>query len=332
VHLALAALMPPGAPAALRYQELRAAVWLNPNDPLARDIYARSLILEGKKHDGLAQLTLSVFHAPDLDSHFYLQSPAIQWLLPEEQHAIYEGFGQAIAAGYEGSASGLAQFYRELGRYTEAAEVSAKAADAKDDDDSGKLDYLLASGQDYAQAQNLKAAQEKLRAAIEIDPTDPRPYRELMVDVLGPAHDLKGAREVMQEALANGAEPIEIEQALADAARAAGDLDTAETALNQVTRDAPTFAAFMRLGDFYNEAGKYDRATIAYQHATELDPSSARAYFTLGHAEESAFDFAAASRDYARALKLAPNDQGMRQAYLDLQQRTAQSLKQSPGK
>jgi tetratricopeptide (TPR) repeat protein len=332
VHMALAALMPQGAPAALRYQELRAAVWLNPNDPLARDVYARSLFLKGKKRDGLAQVTLSVFHAPDLDSHFYLQPHAIQWLLPEEQQAIHAGFAQAIAAGYEGSASALAQFYRELGRFSEAAEVSAKAADAMGEDDSAKLEYLLVAGRDYAQAQNPKVAQEKLRAAIEIDPTDPRPYRVLMVDVLGPAHDLKGARGVMQEALARGAEPIEIEQALADAARAAGDLETAATALDQVTRDAPTFAAFMRLGDFYNETGKYDRATIAYQHATEIDPNSARAYFTLGQAEESAFDFAGASRDYARALELAPGDHGMRQAYRDLQRRAAQSLPQSPGK
>ena len=171
----------------------------------------------------------------------------------------------------------------------------------------------------------MKEAQEKLRAAIEIDPADARPYRELMVGVLGPAHDIKGAREVMQEALANGAEPIAIEQALADAARTAGDLETAETALNEVTRDAPTLAAMMSLGDFYNETRRYDRATLAYEHATEIDPSSARAYFNLGQAEESAFDFAAASRDYARALQLAPDDRGIRQAYLDFQRRTAQS-------
>jgi tetratricopeptide (TPR) repeat protein len=99
-----------------------------------------------------------------------------------------------------------------------------------------------------------------------------------------------------------------------------------------VTRDAPTLAAMMNLGDFYRETRRYDRATIAYEHATEIDPSSARAYFNLGQAEESAFDFAAASRDYARALKLAPDDKGIRQAALDLQRRTAQSLTQSPGK
>jgi tetratricopeptide (TPR) repeat protein len=329
VHLALAALMPPGAPAALRHQELRAAVWLNPNDPLARDLYARSLLLEGNKQEGLAQVALSVFHAPDVESHFYLQPRAIPWLLPDEQHAIYEGFGQAIAAGYQSSAAGLAQFYRELGRYTEAAEVSAKAAGAESDD-SGKLEYLLAAGQDYAQAQDAKRAEKMLRAAIEIDPTDARPYCALMVGVLGPAHDIKGVRDVMQEALQNGAESIPIEQALADAARTAGDLETAEHALHRVIEVAPSFATVMKLGDFYNETGKFDRATIAYQNAIEIDPRSAQAYFSVGQAEESAFDFAAASRDYARALKLAPDNKSIRQAKLNLQWRMAQSLKQSP--
>ena len=66
---------------------------------------------------------MSVFHSPELDSHFYLQPRTIQWLLPEEQQAVYEGFGRAITAGYAGSAHDLAGFYRELGRYFEAAEV-----------------------------------------------------------------------------------------------------------------------------------------------------------------------------------------------------------------
>lgn len=324
VHLALAALMPAGAPAALRNQELRAAVWLNPNDPLARDVYARSLFLAGKVQDGLDQVTLSVFHAPDIDSHFYLQPRAIPWLLPAEQHAIYEGFGQAIAAGYEGSARGLAQFYDELGRYTEAAEVSAKAADGERDD-GARLQYLLDAGQDYAMAHNLPEAERKLRAAIEVDPTDTRPYCSLMVGVLGPQHDIKGANELAQEAFNSGAEPVPIEQALADAARIAGDLDTAEAALIQVTRDEPTLDSTMKLGAFYSEIGKYNRATAVFQQATEIDPSSARAYFSLGQAEEAAFDFANASRDYAHALQLAPDDKTIQAAALDLARRSAKS-------
>jgi tetratricopeptide (TPR) repeat protein len=328
VHLALAALMPPGAPAALRNQELHAAVWLNPNDPLARDVYARDLFLAGKVREGLAELKLSVFHAPDIDSHYYLQPRSIVWLLPAEQRAIYEGFGEAIAAGYEGSARGLAQFYRELGRYTEAAEVSAKAAAAASND-GARMEYLLAAGRDYAMAQNLPEAQRQLRAAIAIDPTDARPYCAMMVAVLGPEHDIKGAKDLAQEAYTNGAEPVPIEQALAQAARTAGDLDTAAAALTQVTRDEPTLASTIELGDFYSESGNYNEATKVFQQATEIDPGSARAYFSLGRAEEASFDYADASRDYERARQLAPDDEAIQSAYLDLKQRAAKFHDQS---
>jgi tetratricopeptide (TPR) repeat protein len=329
VHLALAALMPPGAPPPLRQQQLLAAVWLNPNDPLARDLYARSLFLAGKKREGLSQVRLSVFHAPDLESHFYLQPRALPWLLPDEQHAIYEGFGQAIAAGYAGSANGLAQFYRDLGRHREAAEVSAAAA-ADATNNSEKVQYLLSAGRDYAKAMLPDEAQKNLQAAIALDPADARPYTALMVGVLGPAHDLDGIRDAMKEGLRNGAKPLAMEQALADASREAGDLKTAEAALKQVANYAPTFASVMKLGDFYNETAQYERATIAYQRAADIDPRSARAYFRLAQAEESDFDFAGARRDYAKAVELEPGDKAMRKAYLDFQQRAARALKQSP--
>lgn len=331
IHLALAALMPPGAPASLRRRELHAAVWLNPNDPLVRDVYARSLFLDGRKADGLSQLTLSVFHAPEIESHFYLQPLAIPWLLPEEQHAIYEGFGQAIAAGYEGAATALAQFYRQLGRYTEAAEVAASAA-RRERDESVRLDHLLSAGQDYAQAGDVKLAKQNLRAAIAIDPADTRPYAALMTDVLGPAHDIKGVLALAQEALSNGAEPVPVELALARAAQVAGDSATAEAALIQVTKDEPTAQSSITLGNFYSDNKRYDRAVEAYQRAVELDPESAAAYLDLGRAEEAVFDYAGANRDYAHALRLAPGNPDIQRALLNLRQRTAQSLKQSADK
>jgi tetratricopeptide (TPR) repeat protein/O-antigen ligase len=330
IHLALAALMPPGAPALLRRRELQAAVWLNPNDPLARDVYARSLLLDGNKRDGLEQITLSVFHSPELDSHFYLQPRAIQWLLPEEQQAVYEGFGRAIEAGYASSAHDLAAFYRELGRYFEAAEVEQKAAGASDDD-ATRFAYLVGAGQDYAQDGELTKAQAQFRAAIEIDPSDPQPYCDLMVKVLGRNHDLKAANAVADEAVSAGVDELTIEQARADAARAAGDASAAEAALIQVSKDAPTFTSMMNLGGFYSDSGKYDRAAIAFQHALEIDPTSAQAFFSLAQAEQASFDFASANRDYQHALQLAPNEEGMRRTYDEFRRRVEQARKAPPG-
>ena len=322
--------MPPGAPLELRRRELQAAVWLNPNDPLARDIYARSLLLDGNKHDGLQQITLSVFHSPELDSHFYLQPRTIQWLLPEEQQAVYEGFGRAIKAGYAGSAHDLAGFYRELGRYFEAAEVEQKAA-AATDDDATRFDYLVGAGQDYAEDGELTKAQVQFRSAIEIDPSDPKPYTDLMIMVLAPNHDLKAANAVGDEAVAAGVDELIIEQARADAARAAGDPIAAEAALIQVSKDSPTFTSMMNLGGFYSDSGKYDRATIAFQRALVIDPASAQASFRLAQAEEATFDFAAADRHYQRALRLAPDEAGMRRAYREFRRRVDQARKAPPG-
>ena len=81
----------------------------------------------------------------------------------------------------------------------------------------------------------MKQAKQQFRAAIEMDPTNSRPYGHLMVDVLGPAHDLNGMRAVGQQAIAAGADPVTIEQAEANAASAAGDPDAAEAALVRVS-------------------------------------------------------------------------------------------------
>jgi tetratricopeptide (TPR) repeat protein/O-antigen ligase len=328
-HLALVALMPPGAPEVLRNQELRAAVWLNPNDPLARDVYARSLLLDGKKQDGLKQITLSVFHSPELESHFYLRPRVLPFLLPEEQEAVDTGFGRAIDAGFAGAAHDFGQFYRRLGRYNDAALVEARAADATDDD-AERFDYLVDSGEDYAQSGKMKQAQQQFRAAIEMDPSNSRPYSHLMIDVLGPSHDPNGMRAVAQQAIAAGADPVTIEQAEANAASASGDPDAAEAALVRVSEESPTYSSMKNLGVFYNDTKKYDRAIVAYQHAIEINPNSAEAYFGRAQAEENSFDFPGANDDYKKAIQLAPNDKGIRQAYAEFRQREDQARKQMP--
>lgn len=305
-------------------------MWLNPNDPLARDVYARSLLLDGNKRDGLEQITLSVFHSPDLESHYYLQKRVLPWLLPEEQQAVHDGFRRAIDAGYQGSAHDLGQFDRRLGRYLEAAQVEETAASAADRDDE-RFGYLMEAGHDYALARKMGKAEEMFRAAIEIDPTDAQPYRGLMVEVLGPAHKLNAAHAVEQEGIAADADQVTIERAFADAASAAGDTVAAEAAMIKVSQDEPTFSSMMDLGQFYSDAKEYDHAALAYQHALEINPASAIASLRLAQAEENDFDFAAASRDYALAIKLAPDDQGIQRTYHDFLEREAQARKQTPG-
>ena len=75
---------------------------------------------------------------------------------------------------------------------------------------------------------------------------------------------------------------------------------------------------------------KYNRAIVAYQHALDINPNSAEAYFGLALAEENTFDFPAADHDYKKAIQLAPDDKGMKQTYAEFRHREDQARKQMP--
>ena len=116
-HIALAALMPPAAPKGLVVEQLQDAVWLDPNDPFGRDLYARSLFLTGDKAEALRQIA-SIGRAMrrSLEAHFYLAPAMIPWLLPEEQQAVAQGLMEAVKANYDPAPQQLAEFYATLGR------------------------------------------------------------------------------------------------------------------------------------------------------------------------------------------------------------------------
>ncbi|HVC45015.1 MAG TPA: O-antigen ligase family protein [Candidatus Binataceae bacterium] len=328
-HLALAAMMPAGAPPALRDNQLRAAVWLDPNDPLARDLYARSLFLAGHKNAGLRQIMLSVSHAPDLGNHYYLQPLAIPWLLPEEQNAISEGFRLAIAAHYYAAVKDLADFYGGLGRFADAAQLFV-GAEPSAEDDAGRLEDDRLAGVNFARAQMYGRAESEFRAAIAIDPSDPQPYRDLLEGVMAPRGDVTGASAAVREGISNGADRVALDTALANVAHQAGDNDTAEAAMAEAFRYDPTFDSAMHLGQLYADEGKYDHAAVSFRRATQIDDHSAPAFLSLGRAEEGAFDYAAAEHDYARAMALAPQDEGLRVNYEEFQKRTAPATRPTP--
>ena len=327
-HIALAALMPIKAPPALVREQLRAAVWLDPNDPFGRDLYARSLFLTGNKEEGLRQIELSVFHAPMLSTHFYLEPRMIPWLLPEEQKAIADGLIDAINARYTNSAQQLAQFYGTLGRNHDAGVICAAAA-ARSNDSQEKTDYLIEAGHYYAKAKDLKSARTVLTEAASIDATDSRPIGELIIAVLGPEKDIATARTLVQAGIERGGDPAGLYLALAQAASEAGDPLTVDDALKQVLNHEPTFDMMMAAGQIYAAGGSFDRAALIFEHATEMDQQSASAFYQLAMAEEGAYEYALAARDYARALALQPNDESMRARYAEFQRRTALSAAQA---
>jgi hypothetical protein len=147
VHLTLARMMPDASEA--QRKELSAAVWLDPNEPLARDLLARNLLMAGRRADALGELSTSVYRAPYLDVHYYLAPQAILWLLPQEQAAIARGFNRAIDDDFGDAGGELASFYLRLGRYQDAAEAYEHAAHATSDK-LRRADFLLKAGAQYA--------------------------------------------------------------------------------------------------------------------------------------------------------------------------------------
>lgn len=322
-HLELARLMPESGSALIRRDQLQVAVWLNPNDPGARDLYARALLLAGEKKTALAQITLSVTNSPELGTHYYLEQRAIPWLLPDEQAAVDGGFRRALAAGYGASFHEFATFYELLGRYRDAAEVYAEAA-RRQNDPQVEASYLTDAGSNYARADDYYDAERFLRTAITLDPDNPKPYGEMARWVFLPKNTA-AAIAMVDEGIRNGADPFELNVALAHAAEDRLDQNTAAAALERALQYRSSYSQIMELGALYIALRRYDRAVLSYRQAVELQPDSAPAFRALGQAEEAAYDFMGAAKDYRRAAELAPGNREYRQNYLEFQRRTAKS-------
>jgi Tfp pilus assembly protein PilF len=74
----------------------------------------------------------------------------------------------------------------------------------------------------------------------------------------------------------------------------------------------------MYLGD-----GKSDRAVVWLKKAAQLHPQAADVFFELAQAEESAYEFFAAEKDYARALALEPANAAFESRYQLFKQKVA---------
>jgi tetratricopeptide (TPR) repeat protein len=326
-HLALARMMPLSAHE-LQSNQLQAASWLDPNGALARDLYARNLLLSGEKKQALEQISLSVYRAPYLDVHYYLAPSAIPWLLPDEQQAIARGFFLAVAQNFEFAADELASFFDQLGRYSEAGDAYARAARATSDE-MQRFDFLLKAGRNYARASQYAEAVRVLQEASKIDSEDPRPYSELAENVYSPQNKLAAANAAVTTGIEHGGDPYTLEMAEANAAEKVGNHPAAEEALIRALRYAPSFDAMLSLGRVYFEENRFERAVATLQQATEINPDSAEAFDWLGRADEADYDYYAADRAYARAMTLAPTDAVMHENYLDFQRRTAASAGQA---
>jgi tetratricopeptide (TPR) repeat protein/O-antigen ligase len=319
-HLAFAGLLPREAPLTLQQSALAAALWLAPGHAYARDLYAATFFREGKKKEGLEQTTLSVFHTPEGAAHIYLRPRIVPWLPVEEQAAIEEGLRSALAAGKGGAWASLGQFYAALGRFGDQAGIYEDAARVENRARE-KASWLVQASQAYSRAKDTRNAEQTLRAAVALMPSDAHVYQQLVNHVAATESTLDAAKVVVAEGIGHGIDPFELWVGFAAAAQAKRDFPAAKEALSRALDIRPeSLEAHTRLGHLYLQERNFDRAALIWRKITDLTPADARAFYHLGVAERGRYRFFEAEKAFTRALALQPNDATFQREYSALRE------------
>jgi Flp pilus assembly protein TadD len=302
--------------------EVARAVWIDPRNPFARDLYARGLADSGRIAQSLNQITISVMRAPSSSDHIYLSPRIMPYLAPPDRQAIEKGLVEAVAREYPGAIGSLGTFYVDTGRTLDAAQVYERGA-ASEQDPRSRAQLLMTAGQTYASAGKLDRARRCFEGARALRPEDPEPYTALLTGVFVAQKDAPDAEIVLKEGLDAGVDPVPLFAAFAQVAQASGQPDKARAALVKMVEYEPTYDNLLRLGSFYLGARDYERASQTFRRATEVDPTNPRAWVELAGAEDGAYQYVAADRDYLRARSLAPNDIEVRESYAAFQKKLA---------
>jgi len=325
VHLMLIRALADGTPSKYRMNELRAALWLEPTNPFARDLYAQTLLQAGDKQEALSEMSRSVLFSPALDSHFYLEPRLIPWLLPSEQRAVEAGFREAVAHHLEGAVQNFGNYYDELGDFPAEAAMYREAA-MHEQDRVLRAGYFVDAGIAYTKAGELGKAEFSFDAASAAAPEDSTAYEQLILQVFGPQKNLAAAKATVGQGIQRGADPFKLYLALGSSAQISGDNGEAEAALQKAAAIRPSsLEPLIRIGALYLATNKFDRAATWLQRATRVDPSSADAFYELGLADEGAYEYFAADQAYQQALALAPTDESFKAHYASFRQKLAQS-------
>jgi tetratricopeptide (TPR) repeat protein len=306
-------------------QELKRTLWLEPTNPLAHDLYARVLMMQGASGQGLAEITESVFKSPMLDSHVYLSARFIPYLSAAERDAVTAGFEDAVTHHYFGAVGSFANFLQLEGDYAAKAAVLRRAA-AGEPNPAWRATLLVMAGEAYIDAQHLERAEAMFRQAIDTDPTDPRGYVDLATMVYGARHEAAKAEAVVAQGVAADADPAQLYAALGNAEKAAGDWQAAAGAWEKALVYQPnSWQIYYALGLMYLGRQAFDPAISALKRAAEFNGSNSEIYYYLAVTEEQAYRYYDAGRDYARAAALAPANSQFQDAYAAFKRKVAQN-------
>ena len=210
----------------------------------------------------------------------------------------------------------------DTGRTLDAAQVYERGV-ALEQDPRSRAQLLMTAGQTYASTGQLDRAHRCFERVRALRPEDPEPYSALLTEVFVAQKDAPDAEIVLKEGLDAGVDPVPMFAAFAQVAQASGQPDKARAALVKMVQYAPTYDNLLRLGSFYSGARDYERASQTFRRATEVDPANLRAWVGLAGAEDGAYQYAAADRDYLHARALAPNDIEVRESYAAFQRKLA---------
>jgi O-antigen ligase/tetratricopeptide (TPR) repeat protein len=320
VHLMFAKMLDEEKLTKLRNQELQAALWLEPTNPLSRDLYAKSLFEASKNREAFGEIKHSVNDSPTLDSHVYLEPRLLPFLTPQEQAAVESGFGTAVAAHYEGALQNFAQYYDELGNFSAEGTLYLRAA-KQEKSRVRRAAYFVDAGMKYVKARELKEAEVAFQAAALAAPQQSAAYEQRMLLALA-QKNLAAARLTLARGIEAGADPFALYVALSSAAQMSGDNREADAALQKAAAIRPlSMGLLLRIGELDLTMGNFDRAAVWLRKATTVDPASAEAFYELGLADEGAYEYFSAEKDYQRALALAPTDERVSASYAHFRQK-----------
>jgi O-antigen ligase/tetratricopeptide (TPR) repeat protein len=326
-HLWLVRVLGKRLPIVKREREIATAVWLNPTDPFARDLYAQTLVWDGKQDQALQQVSRSVEMAPWPGDHFYLSPRLVPWLSQPERDAVERGLKRAISDDYRAAIWTLAGLYHELHQYRLESALLVSAA-ASESTPEARANLLISAGTAAAWSGDVAAGERELRQAAALDPSNPAPYHYLATMIYAPRGDLKQAQSAVEQGIDRGADPFSLFCALADAAHAVGNGTEEESALKSALELRPAdLETSQRLASLYMGQKRYDRAVLLLKSVTEIRPNSAEAFYQLAQAEEANYQFFDAGRDFARAVELAPGQPEFKTHYQEFQKRVAAGAK-----
>jgi tetratricopeptide (TPR) repeat protein len=308
----------------LRSQQLQAVLWLEPTNPLARDLYAKTLLDANQKREAYAEVSRSVNDAPTLDSHTYLQPRILPFLSSEARAAVEAGFAAAVKSHYEGALQNFAQYYDELGAFSAEAALYLRAA-SEEKNRGQRAAYLIDAGIGYAKAQKLKQAEAAFHAGALAAPQRFVAYQQMMLLVLAPLRNLDAAKLTVARGIEAGADPFPLYLALSSVAQMSGNDREAEASLKKAAAIRPSSTEpLLRIGELDLAMKNFDQAVVWLKKAAKIKPS-AEAFYELGLADEGAYEYFAAEKNYQQALALAPTNQSLKASYEQFCQKLAQA-------